>query len=85
MKQKVLTTILGLLLLTMPVLASEPTKTGEKFAVEAIYRHFSSAYTPRDLLRRVQKEAKYIAGEFEKSPGKGRIALDASGYRVQTK
>ena len=77
MKQKVLTAILGLLVLaTVPVLASEPAETGEKFAVEAIYRHFSSTYTPRDLLRRVQKEATYIAGKFEKSPEKGRIALD---------
>ncbi len=55
---------------------SSDTNLTEEFAIEMLYKHFESHYTPKDLLHKAQKEAMYIAQEFKKSEQSGQKAID---------
>ncbi len=48
----------------------------DEFAIELLYKHFESHYTPKDVLHKAQKEALYIAQEFKKSDEAGKKAID---------
>lgn len=58
------------------VVAQDETIQNDEFAIEILYKHFESHYTPRDLLHKAQTEAMYIAGEFKKSKEAGKKAID---------
>lgn len=78
MKNKVsIITVSLLLALFVPHAGAEhgnaPT---DEFAIELLYRHFESHYTPKDVLQKAQREAIHIAGEFKKGEAAGRKALD---------
>ncbi len=72
----VLLFIVGSLFLALPIGgASDETSSTDAFAIELLYTHFESRYTPKDLLHKAQKEAMYIGGEFKKGKEAGMAAI----------
>lgn len=78
MKRTVFVAILCILcaLIIPYVNADQEQSQKGKFAIELLYRHFESHYTPRDLLQRAQREAIYLAEQFEKGEEAWKKVLD---------
>lgn len=73
--KKIYYIILFLTLFIPLINAQEQNSSQEAFAIELLYKHFDSHYTPKDILHKAKREAGYIANEFKKGKEAGLKAL----------
>ncbi len=76
--------IIYLCMISVPFISAQDDPDNQleadKFAIEMLYTHFESHYTPKDILHKAQKEAMYIAGEFKKGEKEGKKAIEEFDY-----
>ncbi len=60
--------------------ADEIDNGNDRFAIDSLYEHFESRFSPKDLLHMTQKRAMYISDAFKRSDKEGIKAIDEFNF-----